>query len=342
MTFMPSMSLISNLAKTFALLLHLAGLTLFLTLLMLQQSSEAKRAEFSRLLDPNNLYALPYNLGELLALIALLSITLPILLQLYDTKCEIISPGRMVFLALMLVITGIAFAIRTPVPPPGMDSSGIGYLFLNQDVQLTSTYLVGMFTAFLGVLALFRTWPRTVILLLIMNLLYFSSGNILFNIQLKNNETLFALIASFTFLMLLISITALWMLRPQIEEDLEQVKAFQALKNSLKIREEELSDSEMANTILSLTRRKGDDKEGKKDKEVIMVNLPSTASAPTPPSAGISTAEAEQTQAALTALQDQINDIREAHRKAEKEKLAEVIAAFEALHERINRTLIGG
>jgi len=335
--------LISHLAKLLLMLLHLGGLTLFMVLLMLQQANEEKRTQFARLVSSDNLYSLPYNVGELLALIGLLSITIPTLLQHHNNKCEAISPGRMVFLALMLVLVGVAFTIRTPIPPGDLNNLGVGYLVLTQETQLISTYLIGMFTAFLGFLALFRAWPRTVILLLMMYLLYFSSGNILFNIHLKDNNTLLVLISSFTFLTILIGFIALWMLRPQIEKDYEQAQAFQALKHALQAREEELSDSEMVNTLLSFNKPSKKPKEEPK-KEAIMMNMPASQPVNPPPPSNTNNLpeDVRSTHDALKALREEIDTLRQEHQAAEKEKLEQLTTAIDDLHDRINRTLIGG
>ncbi len=292
----------SVMLKGLAILLHSGGLVFFLVLMSLLQNPEA-HIQYPTLAGFVRSYAAAYNLGGFLALMTLLSVAIPSLFNPRLQRCEIISSGRLVFLTLMLLILCMAYSIRTPIPPGGYsDYLGIGYLALSKPVQFASTYFIGVCTAILGLLAVFRIWPRMLIILSMMYLVYFFSGDILFNTDLKQNLPLLLASFGFVLLMLSIGIVALAILRP-------------AEPNKPETSENPLSNMGAASDI-----------------ETLPMEQP-TNSAQEP-----LLTETYKAREVLAQLRSEINNLRQEHYGAEMQRLEQLNSAINDLQKRVENT----
>jgi len=212
-------------------------------------------------------FSTAYQVGEAIALLGLLMVTIALLFKIDTKSCEIISPKQLVFIAIFLIFCGLAYAVRMPLPAAEFRPiNAVPYTVLNEKVQLLWLCLVGLVTCALSMLGILRIWPRTIMLLLMMYLTYFVTGIFLYNNAVLPNPSLFYPLLGFNALVFLLAFSALLSQRPEAEQalvEIEQLKRHkdrakieeEALKARLKARESQLVKSNMAQEILGMQRR---------------------------------------------------------------------------------------
>ncbi|MDM8545564.1 hypothetical protein QUF61_03625 [Candidatus Venteria ishoeyi] len=289
-------------------------------------------------------YIAPNHFGELVALIGLLSVVIPILLDNTSNLCEPITAKRIFNMALLLLILGIAYAVRTPVPPAGSVTDGLAYIYLDERIQLAVACGMGLLTIGLTHYAMKQDMPRVSIVLLMNYLLYFSSGHLFFNPKSLEIPALFVAMLAFDLLVMMMAMKALIGLTPVQDKELADVIALEGLREKLKKQENKLKESFIAQQIQGISRRPA----GKeKPKEVNVVNIEDAKSEMALPpmmlggggGGGIPSKEMEETIAEFRAFKEEITMLREEYKAAEAKKLEETENALQRLSEKMDQIL---
>ncbi len=204
-----------------------------------------------------------YTIGEIIALVGLLSICIPIIFQLSPAKAEIFKRRNLLFLLLMLIVLSLAYSVRIPAPNVVVAQGATqiadkqSLLIIGYHAQLMWQVLMGLLVSVLGMMSLSKKWPRTLIILLLMYFVYFSTGTILLSEHLIADMTSFVIFGLMIAFILLLSILALS--KPDTSPTAKQ-PAIEASEERAKIEAEAKANKNQKKTAPQQTA--SNDKEG--------------------------------------------------------------------------------
>ena len=172
-----------------------------------------------------NIYLSPYYLytvGEFMSLVGLLGICVPLIFNIDPPSMEYFSKKNLLFLLFMLLILSLAYTVRTPVTIPAastLENKSLTIMQIQTDktkafmftrhTQLYWLAMMGILSSLLGIIALMKKWPQTLIILLLSYFIYFSTGPMILSGHFAKNTTGIIMLSLMIFIILLISILAL-------------------------------------------------------------------------------------------------------------------------------------
>ena len=187
-----------------------------------------------------NIYLRPYYLytvGEFMSLVGLLGICVPLIFNIDPPPLERFGRRNLLFLLFMLLVLSVAYTVRTPVmipKPPKQDNNALSIMQIQKDkvenksfsftryTQLYFLAMMGILSSILGIIALMKKWPRTLIILLLSYFMYFSTGPMILSGHFAKNTTGILMLSLMIMIILLISILALLKQAPDKTETKQQ------------------------------------------------------------------------------------------------------------------------
>jgi len=180
-----------------------------------------------------------YQMGEFTAFMGVIGICIPVILQLNPPEPEIIRGSHLTTILILLIILGMAYTVRSPVPV----NTPQDFTVFAQLTQLQWAGGIGLITTLLTFAALRGIAPRTLIILLLCYYGFFTSGLLIFNQNMLVDQTALLLQLLFSGFVLLLGILTIAKQTPNFEKEEEENEQLGELTKRFKMEQQRMQQT---------------------------------------------------------------------------------------------------